>query len=80
VRTVAVLWVGQVVSEIGFGFALPFTSLYVQQLGVTDVNQIGRWAGFEGHAVFLTMTPRYVLAGGPLVRMPPARSAVPARE
>ena len=45
VRTVAVLWVAQVISEIGFGFALPFTPLFVQELGVTDVRQVGLWAG-----------------------------------
>jgi DHA1 family multidrug resistance protein-like MFS transporter len=39
VRTVLILWVAQVVSEIGFGFALPFTPLFVQELGVTDVKQ-----------------------------------------
>jgi DHA1 family multidrug resistance protein-like MFS transporter len=46
VRTVLILWVAQVVSEIGFGFALPFTPLFVQELGVTDVKQAGLWAGF----------------------------------
>ena len=46
VRTVVVLWLAQVVSEIGFGFALPFTPLYVQELGVTDIGQAGLWAGF----------------------------------
>jgi DHA1 family multidrug resistance protein-like MFS transporter len=42
---VAVLWVAQVISEIGFGFALPFTPLFVQDLGVTDIRQVGLWAG-----------------------------------
>jgi DHA1 family multidrug resistance protein-like MFS transporter len=37
--------VAQVASEIGFGFALPFTPLFVQELGVTDVGQAGLWAG-----------------------------------
>jgi DHA1 family multidrug resistance protein-like MFS transporter len=46
VRIVLILWVAQVVSEIGFGFALPFTPLFVQELGVTDVKQAGLWAGF----------------------------------
>jgi DHA1 family multidrug resistance protein-like MFS transporter len=45
VRTVAILWLAQVASEIGFGFALPFTPLFVQELGVTDVGQAGLWAG-----------------------------------
>src|SRR4051794_8120436 len=45
VRTVAILWLGQVVSEIGIGFALPFTPLFVQDTGVADVRQAGLWAG-----------------------------------
>jgi DHA1 family multidrug resistance protein-like MFS transporter len=45
VRTVAILWVAQVISETGFGFALPFTPLFVQDLGVTDVREAGLWAG-----------------------------------
>ena len=50
VRTVAILWLAQVVSEIGFGFALPFTPLFVQDLGVTDPRQAGLWAGFAAAA------------------------------
>jgi MFS transporter, DHA1 family, multidrug resistance protein len=45
IRTVAVLAVSQVVSEIAFSFALPFTPLYLQDLGVEDVAQVGLWAG-----------------------------------
>jgi len=52
---VAVLWIAQVVSEIGFGFALPFTPLFVQELGVTDVRQAGLWAGFTAGAFAVAM-------------------------
>jgi DHA1 family multidrug resistance protein-like MFS transporter len=38
--------VAQVISETGFGFALPFTPLFVQNLGVTDLREAGLWAGF----------------------------------
>jgi DHA1 family multidrug resistance protein-like MFS transporter len=56
VRTVAVLWVAQVVSEIGFGFALPFSPLYVQQeLGVADPREAGLWAGFAAAAFAVAM-------------------------
>lgn len=55
VRTVAVLWVAQVISEIGFGFALPFTPLFVQQLGVTDVKEAGLWAGFAAASFAVAM-------------------------
>ena len=49
------LWVAQVISEIGFGFALPFTPLYVQELGVTDVSEAGIWAGFAAAAFAIAM-------------------------
>ncbi len=44
-RTVAALTAAQVVSELAFSFALPFTPLYLQELGVTDVTEAGLWAG-----------------------------------
>lgn len=37
--------VAQIASELGFSFALPFTPLYIQQLGVTDLNEVGLWSG-----------------------------------
>ena len=47
VRTVGVLSIAQVVSELAFSFALPFTPLYIQQeLGVPDATEAGLWAGF----------------------------------
>ena len=44
-RTVIVLTACQVVSELAFSFALPFTPLFIQQLGVADVTEAGLWAG-----------------------------------
>jgi DHA1 family multidrug resistance protein-like MFS transporter len=44
-RTVVVLSIVQVVSELAFSFALPFTPLYIQELGVEDVAEVGLWAG-----------------------------------
>lgn len=35
----------QVVTELAFSFALPFTPLYIQELGVTDLAEVGLWAG-----------------------------------
>jgi DHA1 family multidrug resistance protein-like MFS transporter len=55
IRTIAVLWVAQVISEIGFGFALPFTPLYVQELGVTDVREAGIWAGVAAASFAIAM-------------------------
>jgi DHA1 family multidrug resistance protein-like MFS transporter len=45
VRTVAVLMVAQIASELGFSFALPFTPLFIQEMGVTDLNEVGLWSG-----------------------------------
>jgi DHA1 family multidrug resistance protein-like MFS transporter len=45
IRTVVVLTMVQVVSELAFSFALPFTPLYIQELGVTDLGEVGLWAG-----------------------------------
>jgi len=44
-RAFAVLWVTQVVSEVAFSFALPFLPLYIRELGVEDVAEVGLWAG-----------------------------------
>jgi len=45
VRTVAVLAVAQVVSEMAFSFALPFTPLYLLELGVPNAAEAALWAG-----------------------------------
>jgi DHA1 family multidrug resistance protein-like MFS transporter len=45
VRTLAVLFLAQVVSELAFSFALPFIPLYIQDLGVADVTDAALWSG-----------------------------------
>src|SRR5687768_7321209 len=45
IRTVVVLTAVQVVSELAFSFALPFMPLFIQELGVTDLAEVGLWAG-----------------------------------
>ncbi len=45
VRTVFILWIVQLIGEIAFGFGLPFTPLFVQELGVSDPKVAGLWAG-----------------------------------
>lgn len=40
-----VLWVAQALAELAFSFAQPFIPLYIQELGIEDVNQAGLWAG-----------------------------------
>jgi len=56
VRTVAVLFVAQAVSELAFSFALPFIPLYINQdLGVADPGQAGVWAGVTAGAMAVSM-------------------------
>jgi DHA1 family multidrug resistance protein-like MFS transporter len=55
VRTVAVLWIAQVIAEMAFSFALPFIPLYVQELGVSDPTRAGVWAGVMSGAFALMM-------------------------
>jgi DHA1 family multidrug resistance protein-like MFS transporter len=55
VRTLAVLWLAQVVAELAFSFALPFVPLYVQELGVRDVTRAGVWAGAMSGGFALVM-------------------------
>jgi DHA1 family multidrug resistance protein-like MFS transporter len=45
VRTVMILWLAQVATELGFGFSLPFGPLYIRELGVDDLTTVGIWAG-----------------------------------
>ena len=39
------LTAAQVLSELAFSFALPFTPLYIQELGVDGRHEAGLWAG-----------------------------------
>jgi len=50
-RTLVFLWMAQVFSIIGFGFALPFAPYYVQELGITDPSKVRIWYG-----LFLSIT------------------------
>lgn len=49
--TLTFLWLAQVFSIIGFGFALPFAPYYVQELGITDPEKVRIWYG-----LFLSIT------------------------
>jgi DHA1 family multidrug resistance protein-like MFS transporter len=44
-RNLAVLWICQVLSLVGFSFALPFTPLYIKEMGVTDPESLRLWSG-----------------------------------
>ena len=38
-------WAAQIVSIAGFGFVLPFLPYFVQEVGVTDPEELNRWVG-----------------------------------
>ncbi len=55
VRNLAVIWLAQFVTLMGFSFVFPFVPLFVQELGITDPAQAALWAGISSTAQGLTM-------------------------
>ncbi len=47
-RNLAVLWVAQVFTTLGFSFTFPFFPIFFQELGVADVERAAFWAGASG--------------------------------
>ena len=39
-KNLFLLWICQVLSLMGFSFALPFTPLYIQEMGITDPESL----------------------------------------
>jgi DHA1 family multidrug resistance protein-like MFS transporter len=59
-KNLFVLWICQVLSLMGFNFALPFMPLYIQEMGITDPEALRLWSGLlmAGSGVSLAvMTP-----------------------
>jgi len=59
-KNLAMLWICQVLSLMGFSFALPFMPLYIQEMGITDPEALRLWSGLlmAGSGVSLAiMTP-----------------------
>lgn len=54
-RTLYTLWVTQFIAVAGFSFVTPFVPYYIQELGVTDVRQVGLWAGLVTAAQAVSM-------------------------
>jgi MFS transporter, DHA1 family, multidrug resistance protein len=55
-RNLAFAWVSQVLSIMGFSFALPFIAFYIQKdLGVTDEAEAKYWTSMCMGAVFLSL-------------------------
>jgi len=54
-RNLAALWIGQLIAIAGFSVTLPFLPYYVQELGITGVDQIAFWAALVSTAQGTTM-------------------------
>lgn len=54
----------QVVTQIGFGFVIPFLPLYVQDLGVTDRSEVALWSGVLAGAAAFPMALMAPVWGG----------------
>jgi DHA1 family multidrug resistance protein-like MFS transporter len=54
-RNLLVTWIAQVISLAGFGFAIPFLPFFIQELGVTDPDEVRLWTGILSSAPALAM-------------------------
>lgn len=54
-KTLFILWLGQVLSLMSFGFGIPFLPFYIRQLGVTDPTQVKLFTGILNVAPAITM-------------------------
>jgi len=54
-RNLAALWIGELIAIAGFSVTLPFLPYYVQELGITGVDQIAFWSGLVASAQGTTM-------------------------
>ena len=50
-----ILWISQVISLTSFGFGLPFIPFFIQELGVTDPDQLNLFTGILSAAPAITM-------------------------
>jgi DHA1 family multidrug resistance protein-like MFS transporter len=44
-KNLFLLWICQILSLMGFSFALPFAPLYIQEMGITDPESLRLWSG-----------------------------------
>jgi DHA1 family multidrug resistance protein-like MFS transporter len=54
-RTLVIVWFAEFVSLVGFAMVMPFLPFYVEELGVTDPDQVKFWAGLIVSAQAITM-------------------------
>jgi len=54
-RNLAILWLGELIAISGFSVTFPFLPYYVQELGITDLDQVAFWAGLLTTSQAVTM-------------------------
>jgi len=54
-KNLYILWISQVISLTSFGFGLPFIPFFIQELGVTDPDQLKIYTGILTAAPAVTM-------------------------
>ena len=54
-RNLAVLWVVQVLTTLGFSFTFPFFPIFFQELGIAEVERAAFWSGLSGWAMGIGM-------------------------
>jgi DHA1 family multidrug resistance protein-like MFS transporter len=54
-RNLAVLWVGELIAIAGFSVTLPFLPYYIQELGITQVDQVAFWSALVTASQAVTM-------------------------
>lgn len=54
-RNLAFAWIAQILGLSGFGFAFPFIPFFIQELGVTDAEELRLWTGLIAGAPALSM-------------------------
>lgn len=54
-RTLYTVWLTQFIAVAGFSFVIPFMPYYIQELGISDVRQVGLWAGLITSAQAVSM-------------------------
>ena len=50
-RTLYTIWFTEFIAIVGFSFVLPFIPYYIQELGVTDAQQVVLWTGIATSAM-----------------------------
>ncbi len=54
-RNLYAAWLSQLLAISGFGFVLPFVPFYIQELGITEPDQLRLWTGILSAAPALSM-------------------------